>query len=1104
MSGSGNEKDAPNTNITSLFFNTTLTLAGVGDKSYIKLNDREDYISSRNKQIKSKELRTQEKKREKLSEHESIICQINLVYSQRFQSLKEIQLHKDYYLTTLHSNIFRPYKALFKSDEYFTDAEIDMLNACSKYRYPSNNILSLKSSHIQILGRDEIICSIDNCGKKNGPYKPKIMNLFDDLLTTENNRETAKTNKSKNMTNEYVRWYIGKSSLLKKYMKKITGNYSIITANISLMDAHWVFLVGVDFYDETLKNNNSIDESIRFYLFDSMHYQKDAIKKHELDKNEIFDNFYISLTRLWKLLFIMKRNNSGTNTSFVFEVERGFYNLKINRKTVKTIQAMKDVVYRVKTTQQGDNFTCGQHIVRYFDEIMRINHERLPSKLDKISFERKLLNSIQLKLYAGECRKLRSESLEYVLNTNLAISIFIKKFDTKFLRNDFSFTIQQLMDDVLQANEEIERAIGKIRLKKNTRSKQMSSDDMFETIKNEVATFKTLVQGCNEDRKLCQCNIKFPSSALRRMSSSELKDIHAFSFLQIQQLSWTCPRTGQKGKGSFYSKFSPTNTKQVYGMDNIVTLVQKLGPEINEDFEHNGLKHCDIFKDMLLRRLSLLCNFTPIDIPDGGSCCDWIVGAVILNESNSSSFATYLNTLRKKKHLAKLVFDAKNSDIIRQIRLSYAASISYDYDPNISELLNLDEENDDVSLNELYCSAVLWQLKKICSHDRKEFATYTFQECIRKFISLTPSDVGKYGCMWGTNDFLHWFQRLYNVRVFVINIQNFAYKFTYGDFVNNALVYEGTSDGKERERENKNDKYFDLSDPDRLIPYGIIIVLMENEHFDKVFKLHGESSLIIPAGSQKISFLLPYLDISPTLWSSLSTDEILDHNGKILDNGRMDTFKDLNVWFDHSFAEEGMSSTVNHFSQIPFNENIQNRNASLDFTTCSSIPYCSIRFSPIYLGSLIYFSALQLNDDCKALIEVVNSCSINLMESDTKREKKFKRYLSKQIQTNRKTDVIERNIFDIEFLAKNWKGSMKVYTDEYYQTIAASLFGSDKIKDVDNIKLTKRIKYPLEENMVKIDPVTKTIIGNSQSNVNSLSRDAISALILINRVSTVV
>ena len=176
MSDSISKKGKRNTNITSLFFETTLTLAGVGDKTYIKLDNREDYISSRNIQEKTKHQRTEQKVSEKFSEQDSIIHQINLVYSDRFLSLKEIQLHKDYYLTALDSNKLRPYKALFKNDEYFTDAEIDMVNSCSKYRYSCKNVLSLKSYHISLLGRDEIIYPLN---EQEGPpfaFQPKIMN----------------------------------------------------------------------------------------------------------------------------------------------------------------------------------------------------------------------------------------------------------------------------------------------------------------------------------------------------------------------------------------------------------------------------------------------------------------------------------------------------------------------------------------------------------------------------------------------------------------------------------------------------------------------------------------------------------------------------------------------------------------------------------------------------------------------------------------------------------------------------------------------------------------------------------------------------------------
>ena len=48
---------------------------------------------------------------------------------------------------------------------------------------------------------------------------------------------------------------------------------------------------------------------------------------------------------------------------------------------------------------------------------------------------------------------------------------------------------------------------------------------------------------------------------------------------------------------------------------------------------------------------------------------------------------------------------------------------------------------------------------------------------------------------------------------------------------------------------------------------------------------------------------------------------------------------------------------------------------------------------------------------------------------------------------------------------------MKVYTDNYYQTIAASLFRLYEINDED--KLTERIQYPLEKNMINIDDIKK-------------------------------
>ena len=127
---------------------------------------------------------------------------------------------------------------------------------------------------------------------------------------------------------------------------------------------------------------------------------------------------------------------------------------------------------------------------------------------------------------------------------------------------------------------------------------------------------------------------------------------------------------------------------------------------------------------------------------------------------------------------------------------------------------------------------------------------------------MTPLQVGKLGCMWGTEDFLNWFQCLFNIRIFVINIQETdSQKYTTSSFVN-ELIDKGTQSYKE---EHSNDKFFDLSIKNRLVPYGIIIVLMVESHFDRVYKLHNKTSPIIPSGSSEIEFLLPLLKISKTL-----------------------------------------------------------------------------------------------------------------------------------------------------------------------------------------------------------------------------------------------
>jgi len=101
----------------------------------------------------------------------------------------------------------------------------------------------------------------------------------------------------------------------------------------------------------------------------------------------------------------------------------------------------------------------------------------------------------------------------------------------------------------------------------------------------------------------------------------------------------------------------------------------------------------------------------------------------------------------------------------------YAMSLTYDYQPSVHDFLdNYQQGTGD--LNYVYCSNVLHHLKSLYSIN-ESFNNLLFQQCCTNVMSLCPADVGKFGCMWGQDDFLDWFQCVFNIRIFVINFQSF-------------------------------------------------------------------------------------------------------------------------------------------------------------------------------------------------------------------------------------------------------------------------------------------------------------------------------------------
>ena len=313
-------------------------------------------------------------------------------------------------------------------------------------------------------------------------------------------------------------------------------------------------------------------------------------------------------------------------------------------------------------------------------------------------------------------------------------------------------------------------------------------------------------------------------------------------------MNWVCRRTNKPNKGAFYFKtgFSTVNKsvgKDHFGFTSLDAMLDTLSNDDKRKYTWQDHNYDTIWEEIFYQRLSCDCNLNKIKIPDGGFCCDFVASSLLYSEELSGDYFKYLNSLRCQLELDEIVFDKEN--INQQLRLLYSLSLTYDYNPNIEELMN--KPNTKEYLNDMYSSYVLLYMYELC--DKYGLNNIVFQQCCRKFVSMTPQDLGKYGTMWGTDDFLDWFQKVFNIRIFVLNSQTFNDdRSIHCQFINDHLDKDFE---KYVDTTNSNDKYFDMNNKDRLIPYGIMIVVMIDSHYENVLKPYDQQSPLIPAGSEK-------------------------------------------------------------------------------------------------------------------------------------------------------------------------------------------------------------------------------------------------------------
>ena len=360
--------------------------------------------------------------------HDENLKTILSIIECRYQSLKIIHDFKDQF--NQKNALLIPDRILLK-EKWLSDNEIDLANGLSKWYYSSEKFLLISSCEMESLKSGRIIETYDNEYEK-GPNQqyPKIYDLFArDYTKKLCKRQTLKS------SDNYVEWN-HYSSLLTKLLKRKNEQVdsSMVAINVNLRKLHWVFFVGIDFYNV---NATNIDEStnLRIYYFDSYNECQDALS--ELPIKDMKGNRFSAICRLLKLILLFRRYQEKEDDSFIV---KDLNTLKIRQDLYNHMETLEDRLVYVKVTTQLDMSTCGLHIIRYFDEMLKIkNNLSYHGTFDQRNFEKELIKSQQLRLCNEQNLCLKSELLEFFLNVNYAVGILtkcLKPFVFQLFEND--------------------------------------------------------------------------------------------------------------------------------------------------------------------------------------------------------------------------------------------------------------------------------------------------------------------------------------------------------------------------------------------------------------------------------------------------------------------------------------------------------------------------------------------------------------------------------------------------------------------------------------------------------------------------------------------
>ena len=176
------------------------------------------------------------------------------------------------------------------------------------------------------------------------------------------------------------------------------------------------------------------------------------------------------------------------------------------------------------------------------------------------------------------------------------------------------------------------------------KTKETSQGEVYIEIHTEVNKCLAQLKAVNETKKACQCCSAFSKKEMNKLKKKEIDDIHDFDWDLVDNLRWTCPRTNKTSRGACYHKNAIGNNHPLFNKTSVSQVIKIWRPVTNFEFNYRKENVQYWYKELLMNQLSFRCNLTEIEVPDGGSCCEWLTTLILLN-------VTEVRVTRRDRHV---------------------------------------------------------------------------------------------------------------------------------------------------------------------------------------------------------------------------------------------------------------------------------------------------------------------------------------------------------------------------------------------------------------------------------------------------------------------